>query len=108
MTIVFDCQYDPPHTHEYPDDWDFGGASGMHPGTDKRYQPSTYVYFDDQLTICDITQVPLCDDEAIDRFTMVARNARCKPKWIQVTRPNGVTETLPVRYDAETDTAVDT
>ena len=102
MTWILDCPFDPPHVHFFPDDWQFGGASGVDPRADPRWRPSTYVYFDAHLTILHVTQVPKCDDEAIDQFTFVAGWG--DPKWIQVTRPGERTATtLPVIYNKETD-----
>lgn len=105
--MILDCFYtDPPHQHEYPPDWVFGGADGLDPRADERWQPTTYVYYDKDLTILHVTQTPLCDDEAIDQFTLVAGWFRdANPNWIIVTRPDRTTETLPWNYDKSTDTA---
>ena len=95
---------DTEHTHEFPDDWIFGGPSGTDPRADPRWRATTYTYFDDKLTIVHFTQVPICDDEAIELFTAVANyGPRFNPVWLQATRPNGTVETLPVEYDKSED-----
>jgi hypothetical protein len=99
--IVIDCPYQPSHTHEYPDDWQFGGADGLHPGADPRWRATTYRYYDVRLMQVFMTQEFLCDDEAIDKFTRVAKFA--KPVWLEACRPDGTREMLPWLYDAETD-----
>jgi hypothetical protein len=108
--IVIQCPYDPPHVHEYPDDWKFGGANGLDPRVDERYAPDTYVYFDRSLRILHLTQVPLCDDQAIDEFTKVASwSKQHDPHWLQVTRHGERNATtLPVVYNKETDEVFDT
>lgn len=101
------CEFGGPD-HEYPDDWIFDGADGSDPAADPRWRGSTYVYFDERVRPIHLTQVPRCDDEAIDMFTFVANiGPGFKPRWIQATRPNGTTQMLPVEYDIETDTAYD-
>ena len=102
--VVVQCRYDPPHTHVYPHDWQFGGANGTHPGSDPRWRPSVYVYISSRLEVIHTTVAPLCDDEAIDRFT---DHRYLDPKWIRVRRPDGTSETLPVIYDPETDEVFD-
>lgn len=69
MTISLECAYEPPHTHEFPDDWQFGGANGKDPRSDPRWTPTTYVYLNDHFDEVWITQAPLCLDQAIDEFT---------------------------------------
>lgn len=107
--IIVECEYDPPHTHEFPDDWDFGGANGLDPRADIRFRATTYRYLDDKLRIIHTTQVPLCDDSAIDRFSVVATYGPAfNPVWLQATRPDGKVETLPVTYDKSTDYVTET
>ena len=103
--IVQVCTYtDPPHEHEWPDDWQFGGANGEHPGADPRYKPTTYTYFDADATPLFVTQTPLCDDQALDEFTKVASfGPSFNPKWLGVQRPDKTTEMLPWTYDKATD-----
>jgi hypothetical protein len=104
MTIIIDCPYEPPHTHEYPDDWEFGGASGLDPRVDRRWHPTTYEYIDADLKRSHVTQVPLCDDEALDYFTFVANlGPSFNPVWVWAVTPEGV-RTLPFTYDKATDT----
>jgi len=100
------CPFGPEHVHEFPDDWRLGGASGTDPRADERFSPTTYTYFDNKLQILHFTQVPVCDDEAIDYFTSVASwGAGFNPVWVQATRPDGTVETLPVEYEKATDIA---
>jgi hypothetical protein len=107
--IEIECDYDQPHTHEFPDDWEFGGASGLYFAADKRWRSTTYTYLDDQLREVYSTQVPQCDGEAIDNFTWVAKGGRVGqlPTTLQVSRPDGEVTLLPVRYDPATDTVWD-
>jgi hypothetical protein len=106
MTVVI-CNYtDPPHEHEWPDDWEFGGANGLDPRADPRYRATTYQYFGDDATVLWTTQAPLCDDQAIDEFTKIASMGRSfRPKWIGVKRPGGKLEMLPWVYDIASDMA---
>jgi hypothetical protein len=102
--IVIECDYIEPHQHHYPADWRFGGVDGLDPRADIRYRPSTYVYFDRRLQPIHLTQVPLCDNQAIDEFTKVASwGSGFAPVWVQVSRPGEKPVTLPVMYDKATD-----
>ena len=94
--IEVTCNYGETHTHEFPDDWLFDGADGMHWGADPRYRPTTYVYFDEKIRPIHLTQVPLCDNEAIEMLAFVARiGPDFHPVWIQATRPGAkVAETI--------------
>lgn len=101
---VISCPYDPPHTHEFPHDWIWSGPDGLDPRGDPRWQPTTYTYYDDQIRVVHMTQVPLCDDQAIDEFTHVANfGPGYRPKWLYAKRPDGTVEPLPVTYDVDTD-----
>lgn len=96
------CRYEPPHTHEFPNDWTFGGANGEDPRADSRWEPTTYRYLDERLDEIWYTQTPLCDDQAIDEFTRWGRDGAV---YLQVRRPGMRDfELLPWQYDAETDT----
>jgi len=109
MTLVQACPYEPPHVHEYPDDWQFGGPSGTDPRLDPRFIPNVYIYFDSQLKVIHITSAYICHDEAIDNFTAVAGyGPGYNPKWIQVKYPDKSTETLKVIYHPETDEVEET
>lgn len=102
--IEVSCSYEPPHTHTYPDDWIFSGASRTDPRGDTRFQPTTYEYYDDKAQRIHVTQVPLCDDQAIDEFTKVADyGAGFNPVWLSAKRPNGKVEMLPWIYNKATD-----
>ena len=95
------CNFFEEHAHEYPDDWIFGGYNGLHPGADPRYRATTYRYYDDRLQLVFFSQEFLCDYEAIDKFTRIARFAN--PVYLEAVRPGGVKEMLPWMYDKKTD-----
>lgn len=102
-----ECEYGGPD-HEFPHDWTFGGANGLHPGADPRWRPQTYEYYSDRLEIIHVTQTPMCDDQAIDEFTIVASyGPGFVPVHLSVRRPDGTIEMLKVRYDKATDTVTD-
>lgn len=105
MTLIQECGYEPKHYHEYPDDWSFGGASGTDPRKDERFLPDTYQYLDSSLRVLHTTQVPLCDDEAIDNFTAIARyGSEFVPVYLQVKRAGKRDYVvLPFTYDTRTD-----
>lgn len=106
--IVFNCGVEPYHEHIFPADWEFGGADGLDPRADRRYRANTYYYFDDKLKLIHTTQVPFCDDDALDRFTQVAGyGPDYNPVWLRVKRRDGTNETLPFVYDKATDTVYD-
>ncbi len=100
--IVKECRYEPPHVHEWPDDWTFGGANGEDPRADPRWRPTTYIYLDDHFNVVWTTQTPLCDDQAIDEFT---KHAIVGVKYLQAKRPGADPELLDWQYDARTDLA---
>lgn len=104
--IILNCEYDIPHTHEYPDDWSFGGANGLHPGADPRWETTTYTYFDDHFDPIYTTSVPLCDEQAIDQFTFVAGlGAGYNPVYLSARRRGElVGGMLPVKYSKTDDT----
>ena len=102
--IVLECGFDPPHTHEFPDDWIFGGANGLDPRADPRWKPTTYEYWNERAECIHITQTPLCDDQALDEFTKVASfGPTYSPHWLSAKRPNNTVEMLPWLYDKATD-----
>jgi hypothetical protein len=90
------------HYHEYPEDWEFGGASGLHPGVDSRFRPSNYEYLDRMFRSVHVTSVPLCDNQALDEFTKVA-GWGLRPVLLKVRRPDGAEELLPFWYDSTSD-----
>lgn len=107
--MIKTCRFEPPHTHVYPDDWEFGGANGKDPAADPRYRPTTYTYWSDKFELLELTSAPRCDDQAIDYFTQVAGfGPAYNPVYIQATRPDGAVERLPVRYNKSTDEVFDT
>lgn len=100
------CRYDiiEAHDHEYPDDWVFGGADGLHPGADPRYTPTTYTYYARDARQVFVTSRPICEQQAIDEFTMVANMGPLfDPHWIGVRQPDGNDKVLPLTYDKATD-----
>lgn len=105
MTTLICAYTDPPHEHTYPDDWTFGGALGLDPRADERWQATTYYYYADDATILWTTQTPLCDDQALDEFTKIAAMGKTfNPKWLGVKRPGETNiEMLPWVYDKSTD-----
>lgn len=110
MTIL-ECEYDGP-PHEFPDDWEFGGADGKHPGADPRFLPTTYTYYNRLARPIFSTQTPQCDDQAIDEFTRIANfGPSFSPVWVIASRPpqDGIRamEMLPWTYDKTTDTATE-
>lgn len=107
FTWEIKCPFDPPHVHEFPGDWQFGGPSETDFRADPRWKPSSYYYIDERLDVVHVTTVPRCDDEAIDFFTQV-RDWGFTPKWVRARRPDHTSETLKVVYDSETDEVVDT
>lgn len=104
MTVVINCNYIEPHQHEYPDDWEFGGASGKHPAQDPRYTATVYEYYDQDIKIIHTTVVPTCDLMAVDYFTFVANmGPDFNPIWVSARRPNRKVEMLQWIYDKATD-----
>lgn len=104
MTVVIECPYEPVHEHEFPEDWEFGGANQLDPRSDRRWTPTTYVYLDSNLHEVWTTQVPLCLDQAIDEFT---KHRAFNPKYLQRRVGRGQLELVPVEYDPETDEVTD-
>lgn len=108
VDVILECDFEPPHEHRFPSDWRFGGASGVDPRADERWLPTTYTYLSDRLDPIHVTQVPVCDNEAIDYFSKVAGWGKgFNPVWLQAKRPDGTVEILKVQYEKETDTAWD-
>ena len=102
--IEMECAYEPPHTHQFPDDWEFGGARGMDPRADRRWRPTTYLYLDDHLHVIETTQTPLCDDQALDEFTKVRDyGPGYRPAFLQAKRPDGTLDVLDWQYNPDTD-----
>ena len=98
--ITLPCEYDGPD-HTYPDDWQFGGPRNRDPRADPRWRGDIYVYLDDHFNEVWATQVPLCDDEALDRFS---DHADVGAMYLQVIRCTGESDVLPWRYVAADDT----
>lgn len=98
--MIVECDYFEPHTHDWPSEYPLG-----HPD----WKPSTYYYYDENLKHLFLTQVPLCDYEAIDYFTTVASwGPQWNPVYLTVVRPGtNEAETLKVRYNKETDEVFD-
>lgn len=104
------CEYGVEHSeHIFDEDWIFGGANGIDPRADIRWMPTTYQYFDDKLKLLHTTQTPLCDDQAIDEFTVVSTfGPDWNPVWIAVKRQGEEKfQMLPVKYDKATDEVKD-
>lgn len=108
MTVLLDCGYDD-GPHEFPDDWVWGGANDCHPGADPRWEPVSYIYYNEKLQPIWTTSAPLCDEQAIDEFTTVTGyGPGFKPVYL-AKRRQGVAdlEMIPVKYDPVTDVARD-
>lgn len=95
------CEYDPPHTHSFPADWQFAGPRGTDCRADPRWKPTTYVYLDASLHEVWSTQVPRCVDEALDKFSLHRAYA---PAYLQFTDEHGQLQLAPFQYDYKTDT----
>lgn len=103
--MILQCKFNPYTYHIWPEDWVFGGASGLDPRADPRWHPTTYEYWDDRIEICFKTQTPLCDDEALDMCTWVASlGDSFNPQRVIAVRYNGEPQWLPWTYDKTTDT----
>jgi hypothetical protein len=100
--VKIECPYEPLHVHFYPADWQFGGANGLDPRSDPRWENTTYVYLDHNLREIWTTQTPLCLDQAIDEFT---KHAEVGATFLQYGPPRGPLELAPWRYSAKEDTA---
>lgn len=90
--------------HDFPDDWQIGGATGEDPRIDPRWMPRTYTYLDGNLQECYVTQVPMCDEEALDGFTHVQSMPGNNPVFLSRKRSGEPGELLPYTYDAASDT----
>lgn len=101
MTLVQECPYEPPHSHEFPDDWVFGGPSETDPRADERWTPTTYIYLNDRLDPVWTTQVPVCLDQALDEFTKYRESGAA---YLQSRVRGGKLVLEPFRYDPKTDT----
>lgn len=101
LMVTIACPYEPPHAHEFPDDWVFGGANQLDPRSDPRWEPVTYVYLDRDLKEIWRTQAPLCLDQALDEFT---RQADIGAAFLQYGPARGSLELASWRYDRATDT----
>ena len=102
------CKYEPRHYHEYPEDWEFGGANNEDPRSDSRWVSRQYEYYDASLHVIATLASAICDDEAIDKFTLVGQiGPFFSPVYI-ARRLGGERkyEFLPWQYDKTTDTVV--
>ena len=103
------CRHEPEHYHEYPDDWEFGGANGTDPAADPRWRGDTYTYWSDRFELLEVVSFVRCDDQALDHFTVIAQHfPKDNPHFVQVKR-YGSREaiTLPFRYNRVTDEVYD-
>lgn len=102
--IKYHCGYDD-GPHEYPDDWQFGGANEADPRADPRWRPTKYVYYSDKFEVLAFTQALCCDDEALDYFTKIAKHfPGHNPRYIEVKRPDEEKQMLPWVYNKAEDT----
>lgn len=64
----------------------------------------TYEYIDSSFEVLHVTQVPLSDQDALNRFSEVAQyGPTYDPIMLRVKRIDGTEEVLPWRYDKATD-----
>ncbi|HWI68582.1 MAG TPA: hypothetical protein VNS88_09395 [Nitrospiraceae bacterium] len=106
--VIVECDYLEDHTHEYPDDWFFGGPRGMDPRADPRWVLVTYEYIDNRLDVIHMTQTPICEQQAIDEFTKVAAfGPGFNPIWITKRQGDEQPHTLKVIYNKLTDEVSD-
>jgi len=91
------CPYSKSVTHEYPDDWNFGGPGGTHPGADKRYTPEVYVYFDTDLNVVWRTTMMTCDEMALAFRASAESMYRCTILAVQRLVKGGKAVSLYVR-----------
>lgn len=102
--VTLDCRYELCPGHEWPDDWEFGGPTGLDPRADARWRGPTYIYFDDKLEDIALTMTPLCDEQAIDEFTKIANlGPGFNPVYLAKRFGRGPLQMLPVQYDKTTD-----
>lgn len=95
MTIILRRHHIPDCEHEYPDDWEFGGANGGDPRADRRWQPTTYEYLNRNLRPVYVSTVPLCDHEAIHRERVLVDTFRgSRIFYIRATRPDDTVEMI--------------
>ena len=99
---VVTCRFEPEHQHVYPYDWFFGGPNNTDPRADPRWTPCAYTYYDATLHPVHTTSAPLCDDQAIDEFTLVA-GWGLRPHFLAVRRPGEKEVMLPWKYDLTSD-----
>lgn len=103
VTVLTHFFTDPPHEHEYPGDWVFGGADGCHPGADARYRPVLYTYYNaDIQPVCYTTEF-VCDDYAVEGFTKYRDR---KPVYLTAQPHDAKVYTVPWVYDSSEDEAV--
>lgn len=109
MTIKIDCPSGTPECsgHEFPDDWQFGGANGKDFRADPRWAAATYRYLDKYFKEVWISTSFYCDEQALDKFTWIAS---IDPSYGDVRyvlkRMPGEVEWVPLpwEYRADTDT----
>jgi hypothetical protein len=104
VVIEFDCGgEDSPHL--FPDDWIFGGANGMDPGADPRFQVTTYWYLDADLEDVAVASHLRCDGDALEYFSQLQR---LNPRYIFVKRPGKTKRAMmPYEYRADVDIIFD-
>lgn len=102
--MIIDCDFIEPHTHELPDDWKLGGASGLDMRADSRFETAVYEYYNERVQIIHTTVVPQCDMEALDYCTIVASwGPGFNPVWVSAKRADKPIEMLPWIYDKADD-----
>lgn len=105
LMIELVCKYIEEHIHEFPDDWEFGGADLSDPRADARFDTTVYTYYTADMQPLHVSCAHICDESALDAFTIVDRwCTRGTPVYLSAKRPNQKAEILPWQYNKSTDT----
>lgn len=83
-------------SHEFPDDWVFGGAIGADPRADDRWRPTVYAYLNNKLRPIFVDSSSLCDHQAVQekRLAVEGYFPPTKVYYIQAQRPDGTTQLI--------------
>lgn len=88
------CAYNKKVEHEFPDDWEFGGANNTHPGADPRWTPLVHLYFDERLNVVHRTSMMTCDEMAKAFVVSYEQAHRTSIHYIQRVVPGGKNVTI--------------
>lgn len=88
--------------HTFADDWKFNDQGD--PRADPRFKPTHYQYFDKEICAVYLSGAFLCEDEALDYFTVIAKEFP-DVKYIAARQPDADKYSiLPWIYVKDTDT----